>query len=381
MLNAQVRYQLPIVLESARKCAKAEVASKKHEWPVQAGYCNEFARMAALSLGDAHAFFVTSSFASTVVIPAFSRWRHVSVTLGKGMGKVNLQELARSTPAITTGWKRDKQRVPVVNLADVADGTAAPAIHVRINGMETPATIRPTSGLQSPITVIARTSDFREKYGKLGLQPLVNLLGSANITDAPQSGGSVSSLALARVVTVGPLTLHNVGVEVIQSSSVPPGVYIGMSLLSRFGGVAISGHGIVLSRQPLAGCAGSVPMTFASTWREDGDLEFLATLNQKQVAATWRPGLRVALAADPAVFAAATGVQANAFTPAGSLPHAPITLRVGNQMMHPDSAYTPSSWNAPYQVEIGGPSLENHVVYLTFDGKQPTIAFCKDKAI
>lgn len=378
LFNAQLQYKLPRLLRLARKYEDKLALSKPDGWMADALYCNQFARAAALTLGDAHAFLAEAKFAQEALAPAFSVRQRRPVKFGNGLDHVNLRELVKSTPVLTADWQGNEGTLAVVPTADSSGLAAALEVHVTIDGVDTLAEVRPSSGLRAPVTIIARKSEISAVYKKLGLKPLVDPFGHVAITGTRSADANVVSLALARTVNFGPLTLRNVGVSVVQSGGIPPGVYVGMSLLAKFGAVAISSRDVVLSRQALSGCADAVPMTFAAGWDQHGNLQFPATLKQKAVTAIWDPEVRVALGVDSDLFAAATGTQANGFAAKGNLPYVPILLRVGEQMLHPESVDALSAGNTSHQVEIGSASLVNHVVYLTFGGKQPTIAFCQD---
>ncbi|MDQ6647106.1 MAG: hypothetical protein M3Y93_07720 [Pseudomonadota bacterium] len=97
--------------------------------------------------------------------------------------------------------------------------------------------------------------------------------------------GADQRWGLARELTLGPLTLHNVMVIVLPSGHpTTDRVSLGLPLLARLKRFSFEASGIVVGQASRA-CTAPMALSFASPWEEDGKLVFDAQADGKTVKA------------------------------------------------------------------------------------------------
>jgi hypothetical protein len=377
--RAQMNMDLPRVLHIAGRCERKQPDAADKRAMLGSFLCNEIARSAALAVGDGHAFFSSAGFAQRSLLPAISGMMGRELGFGNYLDGMDASKLAHSTPAPSEHWHGTRKSIKAVDSAADNGPGVPPKVPLGINGVSVAAKLGLSMGFGSPIAVVMREGESAQGYAKFHLKRLVDPLAGLQVHSSQRgSEHGTFGVALAHTVRLGPLEMHDLAVEVYHSNKVPPGVYIGEPLLSRFGGVAIGRRHVELSRKPLDRCAGGPRMTFVSGIREDGALTFNARLGGKLVKAVWKPDVEVLAIADPAALRKATGQGTSGFSTAKQTHRAQLAVRVGDAALHPHAVHTPRSWHKPYQLEIGGPSLKDHVVHLDFAKKRPRITFCRN---
>jgi predicted aspartyl protease len=287
MVEAQKSYDIPKLLTLSLSCRND---SMKRNRLSQALFCNTVAYRAALILADAHQVFSTLSWAKQTGFPAKERAGGGPSVFGNAFDRTDVVQLAKSVPPIEEHLAPGRVTIPYTNASNVtstgsaggvsrrADNLlAVPMVTVSIDQKETEAIA--DTGLSYSIVMDQLHADA------LGVTTLVEGLPPLG-TLGRDPVGVDQRLGLARELTLGPLTLHNVMIVVIPSGNpATDRVVVGLPLLARLKRFSYEESGIVVGEASRE-CSAPIELSFVSSWNEDGKVVFDARADGKTVKAS-----------------------------------------------------------------------------------------------
>jgi predicted aspartyl protease len=359
MVEARKSYQLTKLMHLSLSCRDDHIG--RHEVS-RALFCNEIAYRAALVLGDAHELFSALSWARQVGFPA---QKLLLPRFGNAYDGVDVVQLARTIAPMEQSLVAGRATIPYSNAAAVlaprlGDLRTIPAVKLSINQHTVEAAADTGNGY-------ALVMDQRHADA-LGVTILVKGLPPLATLGRPPVG-TEQRLGLAKTLTLGPLTLHNLLVVVVPSGNpTTDRVALGMPLLARLKQFSFEASGIVAGK-PSRVCKAPLALSFASSWDGDGKLVFDARADGKAVKASIDTG-----ATSPLVAGALLQPPG---TPAGTS-MAPISSRylkveVGGRALHfDDTPIIPSLQSAAFLV--GAPILASSDVQYDFSGATVCVA-------
>ena len=355
MVRSQLSYDLPTVMASALRCRDLAMA---HNSPAAAASCGKVAYRAALVLGDAKATFAAIAWMKNKGYPAVGR----PPLLGNAFDGVDLEGLARSLPESTTDLAKTGGAMPYENEAFVtgdqgaaarqtgADIKVAPTVAVTING-------KPSAALVDTGSAYAVMMD-RTHADALDVKTLVTGLPPMPTMGAPPVGDSLTIGRLDTLV-IGPLTLRNLLVLVVPSGNqLTDRVIVGLPVLARLRKFEFRKSSLVVNER-LPPCREPLPLTYASTWDEDGKVVFDVTADGRVVKANIDTGLASLLAAGKPL------IPPNDGTHAAAPGRRYLKLSVGSANLSDDSALLEPDMSFPAAF-IGAPVIATFDVRLDF---------------
>ena len=342
MVQARKSYQLTKLMHLSLSCRDDDIG--RHNVP-QALFCNEVAYRAALVLGDAHQLFSALSLAKQIGIPA-QKWS--LPRFGNAYDGVDVAQLARTISPLEQRLAPGRTTIPYSNASAVlaprmGDLHTIPAVKVSINQQTVEAAADTGNGYA--LVMDQRHADT------LGVTILVRGLPPLATLGRPPVGTD-QRLGLAKALTLGPLTLHNLLVVVLPSGNpTTDRVVLGLPLLARLKQFSFETSGIAVGK-PSRPCQTPLSLSFASSWDEDGKLVFDARADGKAVKASIDTG-----AASPLVAGALLqppGAQEG--TSAPPIASRYLKVDVGGRSLHfDDTPIIPSLQSAAFLV--GAPIL------------------------
>lgn len=287
MIEAQKSYDISKLLTLSLACRDD---SMKRNRVSQALFCNTVAYRAALILADTHQVFSTLAWAKQTGFPAKARAGGGPSVFGDAFDRADVVQLAKSVPPIEEYLAPGRVTMPYTNASNVtstgsAEGMsrradnlrAVPMVTVSINQKDIEAVA--DTGLSYSIVMDQLHADA------LGVTTLVKGLPPLG-TLGRNPVGMDQRLGLAKELTLGPLTLHNVLVVVVPSgNSTTDRVVLGLPLLARLKRFSYEESGIVVGEASRK-CSAPMALSFVSSWNEDGKVVFDARADGKTVKAS-----------------------------------------------------------------------------------------------
>lgn len=369
--EAQLTYAVPRLLKLSQTCERDAIVDPKAV--TEALYCNEVAVAATISLGDAHELLSEYLWRRVHLIPALEKDLHWAPNGNFSpldqLSPDDFAKLVARTPPIAVHWSADSMIVPIDHAQALTQ--TAPRIRVSINGRTVDALLDTGLATSAPLVVVESGSGSGQTAADLGLTPLLGLSAPAADSMEPVTGSAIPQLwRIADTVKMGPLLLHHLFVPVMTSRAIPPGVYVTIALLRRFGSVVLGKDAVSFARDDGDNtCAAGVPMTFAGNKDLTGWLVFPATVAGRREPSALITGAPAALAGDSTAFPMSFREKHNNG----------VTAMVGTQSFHVLDVGI-FSGDRPYHLEIGTPILATHTVTLAFGGAAPEICLAKNDA-
>ena len=298
LFEAQLAYNLPMLLEGSKTCRDALAAQNAMPSAIS---CNAIAYRTALNMGDAREAFGALAWIKKVAFPYTLKTTGKPGALGGPFDHVDVDELAATLPAFSVTLARGAASLNYINLASMAtitpDGRmkladtgalAAPAVAVEVNGKKMDAIA--DTGISSALMMDQAHADA------LGVKPLVTGLPGVG-TIAMGTLGNSLTLGLVDKIVVGPLTMRNVVAFVVPTNPLMGDrIGIGLPLLARFHEVSF-GKSAITVQDESATCKAPLPLTFAAPTTLNGKLVFDAMAEGKLVKASVDTGSTLPLIA------------------------------------------------------------------------------------
>ena len=287
MVEAQKSYDISKLLTLSLSCRDDSMTRKRVS---QALFCNTVAYRSALILADAHQVFSTLAWAKQTGFSAKEQAGGGPSTFGNAFDRADVVQLAKSVPPIKEDLAPGRVTIPYTNASNVtstgsAEGMsrradnlqAVPMVNVSINQKDVEAVA--DTGLSYSIVMDQMHADALGVTTLVKGLPPLGTLGRGPV-------GVDQRLGLAKELTLGPLTLHNVMVVVIPSgNSTTDRVVIGLPLLARLKRFSYEESGIVVGKASRE-CSAPIALSFVSSWDEDGKVVFDARADGKTVQAS-----------------------------------------------------------------------------------------------
>lgn len=370
--EAQLTYDVPRLLKLSQTCERDTIPDP--EAVTEALYCNEVAFAAAASLGDAHELLSEYLWRRVHVIPALAKDLHWTPSeSSSSLDRISPDGIAKrvaQTPPLTVRWLADSMTTTIDHAQALTP--TAPRIRISINGRTVDALLNTGLATSAPLVVVESGSDSEQTTADLGLTPLLGLSAPAAGSMEPVTGSTTPQLwRIADTVKIGPLLLHHLFVPVMTSSAMPPGVYVTVALLRRFGSVTLGKDEVSFARHGGGdACTAGVAMTFAGNKNLTGWLVFPATILGRRMTTALITNAPVVLAGDSTAFPMSFREKHNSG----------FKVMVGTQSFHVlDVGITPGG--RPYHLAIGNPVLATHTVTLAFGGSEPEICLSKSHVV
>lgn len=301
VMNDQLDYDMPKLLSDALACRDESSAMSSP------GGCNLLAYSAAMVMGDAHATFQALHWARSArgsrgsgdskesaarFDPAFVR-----VDVARLAKELPLTRIRVSPVKTSLAYLDSPCGVTATSGAYVAEcknpASMRPKVEITVDGKSTAALL----DTGAPFAVVMS----HERAEEFGATPLVTDLAPLTMLGKTRPEKGPSSLYLVDHLTFGSLNAHNLMVVVLPDGVLQgAGVVLGLPMLARFGEVTFGRSRITLGTSP-ARCVDRLPLTFASSFSQQGKLVFPAQADGKHVSATIDTGSSAALIAGRAL--------------------------------------------------------------------------------
>lgn len=287
MIEAQNSYRLDKLLAVSLSCRNNGM---KRNQVRKALFCNGVAYRTALVLGDAQQIFSALSWAKQTGFPAKERAGGGPSRFGNAFDQADVGQLARSLLPTEQILAPGRTTIPYTNASSVTsigpggdmsrragDLRTIPAVAVSINKKNVAAVADTGSGYSVVMDQLHADA--------LGVTTLVAGLPPLNTLGRDPVGPDLR-LGLAKELTLGPLTLHNIVVLVAPSGNFTTDrVAVGLPLLARLKQFSFEQSGIVVGK-PNRECKAAMALSFVSSWDEDGKLAFDAQADGQAVKAS-----------------------------------------------------------------------------------------------
>lgn len=364
LLHAQLDYDMPRVLALAKQCRGN--ALDQQQW-IAAYRCDMLALGAASVLGNAKEIFNAAAWwDARITFPANPHRDGLKTELfGEGFDRADVAKLVVSVPPLSVQVAPQPTPIPIVNWIQRhtgntkdASGTPPsirPQVDIRVNGHAVHADI--DTGTSLPLTI-----DISHAKG-LDIETLMTgLTASPNLSSPPAKRGN-ADLGLVANFTFGPLTIHNLAVEVVPDGYAGNGVVVGLPVLARFKQVVFT-RSRVLIDSSLLSCRHPLPLTYAAPRAAQlGQLVFATKVDERPVTATFDSGNNSLLTADPAL-AHESEKASSGVTKGIHLGY--LALDVGSGQIASYDAVFLAPWPVPSDVLVGVPLLASADVRLYF---------------
>jgi len=207
-----------------------------------------------------------------------------------GLDTADLAGLVARTAEIESAWRSEDASLAFQDISGLPANQAVPKPSIRVGEQAIPVALASDRSTPTPLWVVVSPADADATIKKLELTALVPNIQVATATLRGQAYPVHVDLYLAKSITVGNLELRNAAVGVVKTDYLPPGMQIGLSLLSRFGEVTLHNKGIELVREAASTCSDGAPMSFAAGPSLDGYETFDVLVGGKAVRTVFDPG-------------------------------------------------------------------------------------------
>lgn len=366
LLRTQLDYDMPVLLSAAKQCR--DRAFEQHQ-PIAAFRCNVLTLGGAAVLGSAKEIFEAAAWWDKRVTktsdPARDGLR--TALFGEGFDRAEVVRLVATVPPLTAQVSAQSAPIPIVNWvehgavgANKASEVLAshPQVDIDVNGHAVRADI--DTGTSLPLII-----DASHAQG-LGIRMLVDRLTAIPTLASPPATQGNASLGLVTNFKFGPLTMHNLAVEVVPDGYAGDGTIVGLPVLARFNHITFTRSHILVDPHS-RGCSQPLPLTYAASGTEQlGQLMFAAEVDGTPVTASFDSGSGALLAARPRLAHDSPEWVPGSAQMANKIRYGYLALKVGEGQIASYNAAFRFPWPGPSDVLIGAPLLAFADVQLTF---------------